>query len=233
MISRTRSCEQKLGAMGLPTDSLGIVTLIILALPGLIYAATRRWARGEVAGDRDLGLGIARGTVFAVALTSVYLLLLGPRLFSGLAASSDNEVAIVDARLVALKTLGLYIVVPAAISLLANAKHLDWSLKSTPKSKHGYTSTPTPWDDLVGTKQNAWVKIQRANGDWVGGWYSGGSVASTYPEPPSIYIADQFEMTDDGNFLEPVGEGTGVFVSLSDGDVVIWSKQTDPKVEGN
>jgi hypothetical protein len=62
--------------MGVPEGSLAIAAFIILALPGFILAAVGRWARGESTADRDVGLTFARGTVFAVALTAVYLVVL-------------------------------------------------------------------------------------------------------------------------------------------------------------
>lgn len=216
--------------MGLPEGSLAIAMLVVVALPGLIYSAVRRWARGESAEDRDLGLSIARGVVFAIALTSAYLFILGDALFVGLTSGTDADtLTIADARSVALAVLGLYVVLPTVLAFILSLPHIEWS-KSTwsrwvvlPRSRYGYSSTPTAWDHAMRRNQCAWVKIHRANGEWVGGWFTKGSFATAYPETQAIYIDQQWTMTAEGNYGAPVPH-TGVHLTIADDDVVIWTR---------
>lgn len=214
--------------MDLIEGSFAVATFIVLALPGIVYVAVRRWARGESAEDRDFGLSFARGVVFAVALTCVYLLAFGESLGAGIASGRDADTLVIgDARVVALTILMLYIVLPAATAFGLNSRHVMWQRIGEsrwlryPRSRHGYTNTPSAWDHAARKGQSSWVKIQKANGDWIGGWVTRGSFVSAYPEPRSIYIDAQYAMTSDGNFLNPV-PGAGVFLSISDDDIVVW-----------
>lgn len=219
--------------MGIPEGSFAVAALIVFAFPGFVYGAVRRWARGERAGDRDTALSIARGAIFSVVLTSVYLVLAGGALFSGLTAGPKEEtLALADARAVGGVVLVLYILVPLVIALLLHRKDIHWRETDAdgrrrlrwPRSVHGYEGTPTAWDHAVLRNVHSLVKIRRADGIWVGGWYSGGSFASTYPEPPSLYLDRQFAMTEDGNFTGEV-TGTGVYLRIADDDVVMWTRK--------
>lgn len=231
--------------MGVPESSFAIAAFVVVALPGFLYAAVGRWARGESASDRDVGLTIARGAAFAVTLTGVYLVLFGAWLFEGIEVSTNSEaLTISDPRRLGVTVLVFYIVVPAVISALLHRQHITWSrpgwaldkagdVKKGRRwakyvhSRHGYSAVPSAWDHAARQNHNAWVKIKRSNGEWVGGWFTKGSFVTTYPEPRAIYVADQFAMTKDGNFIgEDPLPGSGVFLMISDTDLVFW---TNPK----
>ncbi|WP_143340406.1 DUF6338 family protein [Demequina sp. NBRC 110057] len=216
--------------MGLPTSSLAIAVFVVVALPGFIQAGVRRWARGETASDRELGLSIARGAAFAVALTAVYLMIWGERLVAGISAGDDADaLKITDPRHVGTTVLVLYLMVPVALSVLLQWQHVRWEKSETvgwfraPRSKYGYTLTPTAWDHAVRDVQPAWIRVRRANGEWVGGWFTKGSQASTYPEPRSLYIAQQFEIDQDGQLGDAV-PSTGVYITINDDDLVFWGR---------
>lgn len=216
--------------MDLIEGSFALAAFIVIALPGLVYAAIRRWARGEGSTDRDFGLSVARGAILSVALTAVYLLIFGGTLWAGVAPGADADTVIVgDPRILALTVLGLYLLVPAAIAVMLNHRHLIWlpvrraAWIRYPRSRHGYSDTPTPWDHAGRKHQAAWVRIRKSNGDWIGGWFTAGSYASAYPEPRAIYIDQQFQMTKEGA-LGPAIPGAGVFVSITDDDIVIWER---------
>lgn len=216
--------------MDIIESSFAVASFLVIALPGLVYSAIRRWARGERPEDRDFGLSVARGAVFAVTLTGIYLLVFGNSLGVGLAPGADTDAFVVkDARALALTVLGLYVVLPGMIALVLNHRHLTWQSIGNSRwirylrSRHGYSDAPTAWDYAARKCQSSWVKVRKSNGDWIGGWFTKGSYASTYPEPKSIYIDQQYRMTSDGNFGEEI-PGTSVFLTVSDDDVVIWVK---------
>lgn len=221
--------------MGIPEGSFAVAAFVVFALPGLIYAAVRRWSRGEQSEDRDFGMSVARGVIYSLALSGVYLLLFGEHLFTGLKGGADADtIAFADVRMVAWVILVLYIVVPGVIAVILNSRHIVWepvgklSWIRFPRSRYGYSSTPSAWDHAARRNQNAWVKIRRADGKWVGGWVTKGSFVTTYPEKPSIYIDKQFAMKDDGNFGPEVA-ATGVFITIGDGDIVVWAKTDKPE----
>lgn len=221
--------------MGLPEGSLAMVLLIVIAVPGFIHSAIRRWARGESVSDRDLGLSIARGTVFAITLSCVYLVGFGNLVLVGLAAGSDvDTVTMTNPRAVALTVLVLYVIFPALVALALNLQHIEWATSQhfgwlrLPRSRHAYNSFPSAWDRAAQRNQHAWIKIRRPNGEWVGGWFTKGSFSTTYPEERALYIDQQWSMSADGNFIVPIAN-TGIYVAIGDEDVVIWTRQPQPE----
>jgi len=242
--------------MGVPEGSFAVAAFIVFALPGFIFSGVRRWLRGESVEDRDIGLTIARGAVFAVTLTAIYLVFFGSQLSEGLSSKAGSDtLSIRDPSRIGLTVLLLYVVLPFAISFLFQIRHTSWSALTwpkktpgwirwllgwvrTPHSKVGYSAVPNAWNHAIDTNPNGvWIKVKRSNGDWVGGWYTSQSFATTYPEPRSLYIAEQYEITDTGDidFDRPV-VGTGVFLMIGDDDLVIWGRpltQTPTQGEGS
>ncbi|WP_022901865.1 DUF6338 family protein [Humibacter albus] len=219
--------------MGVPTTSFAVAALIILAVPGIIYAGIRRWAGGERAEDRNPGLLFVRGLIFAVTLTATYALIFGGLLFDGLKSGPAGEQIIVARpRLASAVVLVLYLLMPALVTLLLVRKDIEWRPVSSgglhwlklPRSRHNYVTVPTSWDHSVRRNQNAWVKVKRSNGEWIGGWFTTGSHATTYPEKPTIYINEQWEMSSEGAFTKPIPD-TGVWLAINDTDIVIWTKK--------
>lgn len=151
---------------------------------------------------------------------------------------------IANPHLVGLAVLIFYLAVPAALSVLIHRKHIcmdrpAWALDAAGnvrpafkwarslRSRHGYSSVPSAWNHATEQNHAAWVKVKRSNGDWVGGWFTKGSFVTTYPEPRSIYIAQQFKMNAQGMIEgdEPI-PGTGVFLMINDDDIVFWDSPT-------
>ncbi|NCD20247.1 MAG: hypothetical protein EOL89_09725 [Actinobacteria bacterium] len=91
-------------------------------------------------------------------------------------------------------------------------------------SRHGYIDIASPWEKANrDNKDAAWVKIQRENGQWIGGWLTHGSLAAAYPEQHQLYIDQQYEMTADGDFGDALTD-TGGWIVVGDKDVVSWIK---------
>jgi hypothetical protein len=99
-----------------------------------------------------------------------------------------------------------------------------------PQSRSGYTTTPTAWDHAVQRNSSSWVKIRKSDGSWIGGWFTKGSFATTYPEIKTIYIDQQHQMSPEGN-IGPAIPGSGVLLTIAENDVVIWISSTKEKHE--
>lgn len=221
-----------------------MAAIIVLALPGFIYAAIRRWARGEQSDDRNVGLLFARGLAFTVSLCAVYFLVGGGALAGGLDfQTKSGQVSVTDVRVVAGVVLLFFVIVPALAALVLVRDDLRWETPDRPEwwpkwkwarvphSRHNYISVPTSWDHGVrANTDGSWVKIRRDNKYWVGGWFTKGSHATTYPEPESIYIAEQYAMTEEGNFGEPI-PGAGVWLKVNPSDIVIWISSNETKLK--
>lgn len=228
--------NEGIATMEIPGSSFAVAALIVLAFPGIVFAGIRRWLRGEMPEDRNIGLALVRGVVLSVVLTACYLLIFGSWEGFGVRSEGSGEsVEITDARSVGLVVLILYVLVPLVIAVIFHHRYIRWAAPRAPgwtwlrfpQSRHGYTMTPAAWDFAARANTQAFVRIHRANGDWIGGWYTGGSYTTTYPEPTSIYISNQFRMNNDGTFGDPL-PNTGVWVAISETDVVSW--QTMPEV---
>ncbi|GAA2971315.1 hypothetical protein JOD63_000736 [Microbacterium terrae] len=218
--------------MGTPEGGLSLALFVVLALPGFVYAAVRRRYLGELPGDRSVGQAIARGIIFSIGLTAVYLLVGGDLLARNLGLSVTDEVMeVTDFRLLAIWVILLYLLVPLLIALLVHHRHIRWTgipgsrteKWPLPRSKYGYLDTPTPWDEAVRHNKDCWVSIRKADGHWVGGWVTDGSISSSYPESPSIYINRQYEIGPNGARGRPKPD-SAVWVLLADGDVVSWER---------
>lgn len=219
--------------MGVPTTSFAVAALIVLAVPGVIYAGVRRWAGGEQPEDRNPGLLFVRGLIFSVVLSTTYALIFGGTLFVGLTSGSTGEqIVVTRPRFVAALLLLLYLLVPVLVALFLARRDIEWRRARSswlrwlrlPRSRHNYVTVPTSWDHSVRRNQNAWVKVKRSNGEWIGGWFTTGSHATTYPEEPTIYINEQWEMSSGGTFMKPIPD-TGVWLAIDDADIVIWTKK--------
>jgi len=221
--------------MDIPTDGFAVASLIVLALPGLIYSAVRRWLRGEGPEDRDWSLTFMRGVFLAVVLSAAYLLVFGGQIFDGLALDSGSgTITIASPRRVGLGVLVLYVLVPIGVSLIAQGRYLTWKpwvdrggwrWIGHPASRVGFNPTPTAWDHAIqlDAHQAVWIRVRRADGTWLGGWFTGGSFATAYPEPRSIYIDQQWSVLENGDFGKEM-PNAGIWVNIADGDVVFWTR---------
>ncbi|SDO31626.1 hypothetical protein SAMN05216368_1154 [Cryobacterium flavum] len=227
--------NEGIATMEIPGSSFAVAALIVLAFPGIMFAGIRRCLRGEMPEDRNIGLALARGVVLSVVLTACYLVIFGSwEGFGVRSEGSSQSVEITDARSVGLVVLILYVLAPLVIAVVFHHRYIRWVAPKTPvwawlkfpQSSHGYTMTPAAWDFAASANSQAFVRIHRANGDWIGGWYTRGSYTTTYPEPTSIYISNQFRMNDDGTFGDLL-PNTGVWVAISETDVVSWQTMPD------
>lgn len=168
--------------------------------------------------------------------------------------SDADTIVITNARAVGLVVLVFFAVIPVLIALFVYRRdvHIEPPAEDASKwigtawavlrracawldrrldwlpwvgSRHGYVDIPSPWEKANRDNRDAaWVKIQRENGQWIGGWLTHGSLAAAYPEQHQLYIDQQYQMTQDGDFEEPLPD-TGVWVVVGDKDVVSWVKE--------
>lgn len=83
-----------------------------------------------------------------------------------------------------------------------------------------YRSTPTAWDHLFRRSGPCFVRMRLRDGAWVGGWYGGRSYATSYPQPPEIYLETAWLMKPDGGFVRPVRDSAGIHIRAADTDVL-------------
>ena len=94
-----------------------------------------------------------------------------------------------------------------------------------------YESTPTAWDLVTTTTEAGWVRVRLADGVWVGGRFGNSSYFSTYPEPRDLYIQEQYVMSENGDFGEPLPSTGGVWVAIRDDYLVEWLHDSTDEME--
>lgn len=219
--------------MDIPDGFATLAFSLILVLPVAINQAIRRRLVGENYGDREWATTFAQGFVLSAVLLLVYAGagLVDLRWFFIDAESSPRFVSVTQDT--AWFVLVGFVVVPALVSLLIHWRHIAWSApeptgwfkwKVVPRSRYGYSNTPTAWDFAVRqhSETGAWLRVLKPEGLWVGGWWGGASFASTYPEPRSVFIHSQWELDDEGNLVREI-PNTGVWLMIDDEkDLVFW-----------
>lgn len=212
--------------MDVPTDAFGVLALVILVLPGIVWISVRTAVRGRQPNDADVAGRVLQALVVSVALDATYLLAVGSGAIDRLTAAAD--IGSRDARLAAGSVLVLGIAVPAVLAYLVYGEpewkpvhHRAPRWLVLPRRTTTQQSTPTAWDKAA-PNLGGWVRIRMSEGQWIGGWVGEGSYVSTYPEPRDIYVSDQHNVAADGTFGEAIPDNAGFWLAIRDGDVVEW-----------
>lgn len=211
---------------------------LALIVPGVVFISVRAQFRGFRDVDRSVGARILLAFVVSAVFDAVYVASIGPlvatRVQSG-AALTAGEVG----------TLGwlfvlLAIFVPALVSWIAygggpllRPLHAIAGKLRTKITDSRYESTPTAWDLVTTTTEAGWVRVRLADGVWVGGRFGDSSYFSTYPEPRDLFIQEQFVMSEDGAFEEPLPLSGGVWVAVRDDYLVEWIHDPIEEEENN
>jgi len=109
--------------MPVPTTAYGVAVLLILVIPGIVYAAVRTAVRGHRSHDREAPARVLQALMVSALLDALYLLLFGTwavDLLSGRGAGLMER-----PRAIALAVLLLGIGVPAALAYLIHGQ-IQW-----------------------------------------------------------------------------------------------------------
>lgn len=214
--------------MNVPTDAFGVLALVVLVLPGVVWVAVRTAVRGRRPNDADVAGRVLQALVISVALDAAYVLALGPTAVDRLTAAADDPGA-QSVRTTAAAILILGVGIPALLAYLLHGEPA-WrrvhprapAWLKIPRRTTAQRSTPTAWDRAAPNLGGTWIRIRLGDGKWIGGWYGNGSYISTYPEPHDIYVSDQHDVAPDGTIGVQIPDTAGFWVTLKDGDVVEW-----------
>jgi len=212
-----------LQSMIVPSSVFELLAVLLLVVPGIVYAAVRRRLIGPVPEDGDFSVRIARALVASLVLDLTYVIVAGDRLAEHLGiAERVGRVVLVDpshnASSKAFLALLLLIVIPAVLALLSQLRIVGGRL-SLQQLHH---PAPTAWDRRATERGDCFVRIWTADGYWVGGLISDQGFISTYPEPRDIFIDVEYHMSADGAFGDPVEGSLGVYVPLASTERVAW-----------
>ena len=210
--------------MVVPGSVFQLAAVLLLVVPGIVYAAVRRRLTGPLPDDKDFSVRLVRAVAISAVLDLVYALVAGPRILE--IASRPPEVPggpsgqLVHPRSAAALALVLLVVVPTVLGALAQIRlRLSRCPLGLAPVHH---PVPTAWDRAAPNRGNCFVRVFTSDGHWVGGWVGPEAYVSTYPEPRDIFISVEWALDDDGAFLHAVPDSLGLFVPLSGSERVAW-----------
>jgi hypothetical protein len=234
--------------MSLIPDSLhGVVIVVALVIPGIVYAAIRTSLQGFVAHDRSGTGRIIQAVMVSVLLDAAYLAVFGwiPGISATATSWLPNSPAILG-----LVVLALGVVVPAVIAYLIHGQArwvpatlrrisvlaplpVDALAETLPSGRvsklrywlepnTAYRKEPTAWDAIAPLQADMWIRVLTANGRWVGGWSTSETFFSSYPEAKDLYIPKAWRMGEDGEFLQAATASAGIWLPLEGAQLVEW-----------
>ena len=103
------------------------------------------------------------------------------------------------------------LVSPVLLAVLASRlRRTDWVKRRVTHP------LPTAWDYFFEKRQPCWILFTLKNGARFGGFLGKNSFASSYPEPPDLYVEDLWRVDEHGKFGERVEGNLGMFVRYDD-----------------
>jgi hypothetical protein len=211
----------------LPGTTVGLAVFLILLLPGIVYATVRSSISGLTYFDADRGRQVLRAAAVGALLDGVYLVMFGGWLVDRFGSSEgvpDHP------RSAAAILLVLGIAIPTILALIVQVlsrRHREGRSpkivnRSIERIGSGYQATPTAWDRHAPGLGGHFVRVRRAEGKWIAGWYDSRSYISTYPVPRDIYMQAQWHCDAKGKIGHRVEGTAGVWLSVRDDDIVEW-----------
>ena len=198
-----------------PSTALQAALLVMVILPGFIYQFLRERLRGPVEGERDLGERALRAVAVSILLDALYAIVAGPelvRLFRGTDPADWNGLA-QRPRMAGLAALVLFVGIPSVAAGGISA----WERR---RRRTRYCTTPTAWDHMFRSQGSCFVRLRLRDGSWIGGWYGAHSYATSYPQPPELFLESAWRMNPDGSFAHRIGQTAGLYVRMSDTDML-------------
>jgi hypothetical protein len=214
--------------LSLPNTPYQLLVLLVLLMPGIVYATVRYQLRGPIPDEKSTSVRVLRALMVSVLLNALYALALGPHLVA-LAntphTSGEATGLAAHPREVAAWALLLIFVVPAVLAFAIHGmqwQRSGWKIGFV--VDRAYRATPTAWDHAAPKRGGCYVRIMLNDGRFVGGYVGPESYVSSYPEAADIFIDTPFRLYEDGTFGERVPGGCGLYLQLSQAQTVEWQR---------
>lgn len=91
---------------------------------------------------------------------------------------------------------------------------------------------PSAWDFVFAQRRAQFVRIRLKDGTLIGGLYSDGSFASSYPEPQDLFLEQAWRLDPNGPFGGPIPRSRGVLVREDSWAVVEFLEAEEEKSHG-
>jgi hypothetical protein len=222
--------------MTIPTGFDQVIVFLLLVLPGITFATARAsfvgWRQQDTSASNRILEALFVGAIF----DGFYLLLFGEYVSDVVAGRRDpiGEFNFWDTLLAIVLLLG----VPALVGALRSLRFRPIRLKKLGGgtvrklvSLNNYRPTPLAWDWVADRfLKRQFVRVRLPDGVFVGGWFAGHSYVSTFPQPHDMYVEVAWRLSPNGEFLDPVANSGGIWISVPEGSYVEWINEPEEEV---
>lgn len=216
--------------MSIPSTITQVLATLVLVVPGFVFQAVRIRLNGRTPADIELAGRVLRAIVISTVFALAYFIVLGDALTQ--AATSSGTVFDHPRRAAAFGLLG-GIVIPAAVAVFPSVRKALRSVGDVGGVRDRcrallkvntwtqYDTRPTAWDVAFAQAEVGWfVRIKMANGTWFAGYWGEGAWASTFPDPPSLFVDIEYEVGETGVIGAEVTGSRGSVIDCRDAVLV-------------
>lgn len=211
--------------MTVPSTAIQVLVTLVLVIPGFVFQATRIRLVGRSLGDADLAGRILRAIVLSTIFALIYLFAIGPTIIS---EESPSDLILKNPRTSAFLGLVGAFLLPAAVAALPASPRIIGSayaatgfkntvLALAPSAWTRHDNRPAAWDVAFQTAEEGWyVRIKHSDGTWYAGYWGPSSWASTYPDPPTLFVETEHLVDDQGVIGDEVSGSKGTVIQCGD-----------------
>jgi hypothetical protein len=206
-----------------------------LVVPGFVYQASAQAVAGPDHVPKDFGTRVLRAVVSTAAFASIYALVFGSTIVGYVRVPDRalDDVAVIGVQFVVLALLVPWLAARVRHQVVGSARYerVYRRARAALRLRPPFDSTPSAWDYAFGAVDAAWVRVQLADGRWLGGWYGEHSFASSFPHPQELFVEVGWLMTQDGTFGDTVQAPDGMVIRCSTAvsvDITRARRDTDP-----
>lgn len=204
----------------LPQTWAQITVVFAAVIPGFVYQVSRRRVGGPDPDEIELGTRVLRAIAVSALFAGVYAVAFGPRVARYLL---EPTLVFDDVRVVAAGLLVLVVIVPWIAARLTfyvtTAKWFGAAAARVTGRLHlrrAWDPTPSAWDFAFSNVEPGWIRILTKDGTWLGGWFADKSFASSFPNPPEVFIEVGYLLDESGKFTDEVSAPSGLYVRCTD-----------------
>ncbi|QTE28561.1 DUF6338 family protein [Pengzhenrongella sicca] len=214
------------------------IVILTLVVPGFVYQVSRQAVAGPDPEQREFGTRVLHAIVSTAAFAGVYALLFGARAAEYV---RDPNRALDDVGFLGVTFIGFALVVPWIVARVGYwVASSGWyrigsnALLTRLHLRRPYDPTPSAWDFAFGKGEAGWVRVQLEDGHWLGGYFGGGSFASSFPNPQEIFVEEGWVINDDGTFTDVMHAPNGMIIKCDKAlSVDFLGLATDTEVQAN
>lgn len=190
----------------IPTTWIQAAVILTLVVPGFVYQVSRQAVAGPDPEQKEFGTRILHAIVSTAVFAGIYALIFGTRIVEYVRAPDR---ALSDVQILGLAFIGFALAIPWAVArvrywLVSSKRYQEvvTGLLTKLRLRRPYDPTPSAWDFAFGKGEVGWVRVQLEGGRWLGGYFGGGSYASSFPDPQELFVEEGWVINDDGTFTD-------------------------------